>query len=121
MRQRLRRFVPIFVIAFLVHLLAPVAWSWAAAMAVSDPLAAAEICHSDGGAPVDSTDQMGDRLNCAMVCIAHAAVAPDTPRHVVVAAPYREAAGIAWQNCSQGFRARHRGAVAQARAPPSLS
>ena len=46
MRRQFQKFLPIVLIALAVQILAPIAASWAAAIASFDPLQAAEICHS---------------------------------------------------------------------------
>ena len=47
MRRRLRKFLPIVLIAVMVQILAPIAACWAASIAASDPLHAAVICHDN--------------------------------------------------------------------------
>src|SRR5437879_1755707 len=72
MRRRLRKFLPIVLMAVMVQILAPVAACWAASIAGSDPLHAAAICHDDGGANSGQTGQPRAHDGCCSVCsVAH--------------------------------------------------
>ena len=53
MRRRLRKFLPIVLVALVVQILAPIAACWAASIATSDPLLGAAICHDDGGVDLE--------------------------------------------------------------------
>jgi len=53
-RRRLRKYLPIVLMALAVQILAPIATCWAAAIAVSDPLHEAFICHDTGASPQGS-------------------------------------------------------------------
>ena len=58
MRRRLQKYLPIILIALMVQILAPVVACWAAAVAASDPLNTAQICHDNvSSAPVVWRDQ----------------------------------------------------------------
>ena len=59
MRRRLRKFLPIVMMALLVQILAPIAACWAAGIAASDPLAAAVICHDNAAQTNGGGDQTG--------------------------------------------------------------
>ena len=124
MHRRLRKFLPIVMIALLVQILAPIAACWAAGIAVSDPLAAAVICHDNSAQTNGGSDQTGGHQahdgSCSLCCAAHAAASADTPR-ATVGAPYRFALRVLWHDAAvtlPGSRARSH---AQARAPPSIS
>jgi hypothetical protein len=83
MRPRLQRYLPIFLIALLVQVLAPIGVYWAAALAASDPLSSAEICHSSGFAtdqPTNQGGQHGEHGNgCSICCLASASTSIDIP------------------------------------------
>src|ERR1700760_4480326 len=97
MRRRLRKFLPIVLIALMVQILAPIGACWAASIAASDPLAAATICRDGAvaasGQANSSTDQpVGHHMHdgCCMACGSHLPASIDTP-HVAIAVPYRHA------------------------------
>jgi len=122
MRRRLQKFLPIVLIALMVQILAPVAACWAAAVAASDPLRVAEICHDSGSA---ATDQQGDQRGqhgggCAICCLASANASLDTPNPVAFGAPYRETARVAWHEQTVDLSAFRVGSNTQARAPPLM-
>src|SRR5579862_904092 len=121
MRRQLQKFLPIVMIALAVQILAPIAASWAAAVASSDPLQAAEICHSlpDGSGQTDQgTDQHAHDGTCLICCALHASAALDTPQQVALSIPYRPTTRVAWHSAAQDVSsARHR-STTQARAPP---
>jgi hypothetical protein len=123
MRRRLEKFLPVVLIALAVQILAPIGACWAAAVAASDPLAAAEICHTDPGQ--GSSDQSGQHQAhdgvCALCCAAQASAAFDTPQTVAAPAPYRAVAVVAWKPQAPDLRPFGAGSNAQARAPPALS
>jgi hypothetical protein len=123
MRARLRKYLPIFLIALLVQILAPIGVCWAAAVPASDPLSIAEICHNSGaGQPVDQGDQQVGRCSgCALCCLAGATTSIDTPVPVALAVPYRELARVAWHDQILDLSAFGVGSSARARAPPFSS
>ena len=98
MRRRFAKFLPIVLIALAVQILAPIGACWAAAVAVSDPLLAAEICHSDPASVSGQTDQSGEHRGhdgaCSICCAAQAGASVDTLQAVTVAAPYRDVARV---------------------------
>jgi hypothetical protein len=126
MRRRLRKFLPIVMLALAVQILAPIAACWAAGIAASDPLGAAAICHDASGAAgnqADQPDQTGHHAHdgaCAMCCLAHAGASLDTP-NTVIAAPYRHPLRVVWQDVTRQLRDARSSGHAQARAPPSIS
>jgi hypothetical protein len=123
MRARLQKYFPIFLIALLVQVLAPIGASWAAAAAASDPLSAAAICRGIGGAPDQPTEgsQHSEHNGCSICCLASASGSTDTPAPVAFAAPYREVARVVWQDQTLDLSALRVGSNAQARAPPFSS
>lgn len=128
MRRRLRKFLPIVLIALMVQILAPIGACWAASIAASDPLAAAAICRdgvvSASGQADSSTDQTGGHHmhdGCCMACGSHAPATIDTPPHTAVAVPYRHALRVVWHDAALTLPAFRSGAHAQARAPPAIS
>jgi hypothetical protein len=122
MRRRLEKFLPIVLIALMVQILAPIGACWAAAIAVSDPLAATEICHTDLGQGSTSGDQGGQHRShdgaCAICCAAQASAALDTPQATAVAASHRAVASVVWRDGAGDPAPSRIGSNAQARAPP---
>jgi hypothetical protein len=118
MRQRLRKFLPIFLIALAVQFVAPMAACWAAATAASDPLSSIEICHSDPTAPSGSRDPHAQDGGCPICCLAHSQASFDTPQPVAFAIPQIDTVPVVWREDTQAdLRSRHQFS-AQARAPP---
>jgi hypothetical protein len=122
MRRRLARFFPIVLIALTVQILAPIGACWAAAFAISDPLLAGEICHSDPASVSGQTDRGGEHHGhdgaCSICCAAQASASFDAPQASAVVTPYRDVVRVIWRDQVEGlsqFRVR---CHAQARAPP---
>ena len=122
MRQRLQRFLAIALIALAVQILAPIAASWAAASAASDPLRTAEICHSVPDPASGQNDQGGDRAmheGGCLICGALQASAPiNTPQQTALAVPHRRTTHVVWTSASVDVAAARPGSNTQARAPP---
>jgi Protein of unknown function (DUF2946) len=124
MRRRLRKFLPIVLMAVMVQILAPVAACWAASIAGSDPLHAAAICHDDGASNSGQTDQTGQPRahdGCCSVCSVAATGAPVDPPQTAVAAPYHDPARVVWLDRAPDLFGSRTGSHAQARAPPRLT
>jgi hypothetical protein len=121
--RRLKRYVPVFVIALMVQILAPVGASWAFAAAVSDPLAAAEICLSHSPAPGDEGGQHQTHDASCLICCAFntGAVAFSAPEPSIWTAPYRSVSPIVWRDSAPQLADSSTGSNAKARAPPSIS
>jgi hypothetical protein len=122
MRLRLQKYLPIFLIALLVQVLAPIGVCWAAAGAASDPLSTAAICHNSGFDTEQPTDQ-GDQPSqhdseCGICCLVSAGASIDTPKLMAFAAPHRKLIGVTWQDYRPVPLALRVGSNAQARAPP---
>ena len=124
MRRRLRKFLPIVLIALVVQLLAPIAACWAASIAASDPLHAAAICHDNAASSsgqTDHTGQSGAHDGCCSFCsIAHTAAPSGTPQ-TAVTAPYRCSERVVWLDRAPDLFGSRTGSHAQARAPPQLT
>jgi Protein of unknown function (DUF2946) len=121
MRERFQKFLPIILIALVVQILAPIGATWAAAIAASDPLSAAPICHgSQGGGLPAQGDENGRAHDgaCSVCCAAQAGASMDTPEATTVAAPYRPIVRVVWRDEAPGFCSARAGSNAQARAPP---
>jgi hypothetical protein len=123
--RRLKRYVPIFMIALMVQILAPIGASLAFAAAVSDPLAAAEICHQSDPSS-NGSDQGGQHrahdASCVLCCGFSANAAPaSTPEPAGLVAPYRSTSSIVWREHAPQLADSRTGSNAQARAPPSIS
>jgi hypothetical protein len=125
MRARLQKYLPIFFLALLVQIIAPIGASWAAAATASDPLSTAEICHSNVLTADGSADQSGPHSQhngaCSICCLACAAGHADTPVLVVLAAPYRALTRVVWQDQARDLPSCPARSNAQARAPPFAS
>lgn len=125
MRRQLQKFLPIFLIALAVQILAPIAVSWTAAVAAADPLGAAGLCLSNPGHLPAASDQGADHRAhdglCSICCAAQAGASLDTPNSPAVAVSHREPDRVVWREGAPGLAAAHKGSNAQARAPPQLT
>jgi Protein of unknown function (DUF2946) len=122
-RRRLRKFLPIVLIAVLAQIFAPIGATLAASIAASDPLHAAAICHGDAASVPNPSDQSGQPRahDCCSVCnVVHSGGPVDAPQ-ATVAMPYRHTARVAWLDMSPDLFSFRAGSHAQARAPPSFS
>lgn len=125
MRRRLQKYLPIVLIALMVQIFAPIGACWAAAIAASDPLATAEICHDSRTAGQASDQTTGGEHRdhggaCAICCLASAGASIDTPTLAAVAHPHREIARVVWHEQAADLAIFRAGSNAQARAPPFL-
>src|SRR5260370_3862461 len=104
MRQRLRKYLPIVLMALTVQILAPIATFWAAAIAVSDPLHAAFICHDNGASTQGSTGNQDDQTGqprahhgCCSICsLPHTRPPIDSPQRAAVTTPYLHSKRALW-------------------------
>jgi hypothetical protein len=122
MRRRLRKFLPIVLIAVLVQIFAPIGATWAASIAASDPLHAAAICHGDAASVPNPSDQSGQPRahDCCSVCNVVHTGGPIAAPQATVATPWRHAR-VAWLDTAPDLFSSRAGSHAQARAPPSIS
>jgi Protein of unknown function (DUF2946) len=124
MRRRLRKFLPIVLMALAVQILAPIAACWAAVIAVSDPLHAAVICHDDAAQPGNPADQTGGHRAhdgaCSLCCAVHAGASLDVPQ-TAAAIPSRQSLRVVWREVAPELLGSRAGSHAKARAPPSIS
>jgi hypothetical protein len=105
-----------------VQVLAPIAACWSAAIAASDPLSIAEICHDNGaGQPVDQGNPQGHCNGCVLCCLASASGVTDTPALAAFTVPYRSLDRVVWREHVPNLSSCRFGARAQARAPPFSS
>ena len=126
-RRRLQIYLPVFLIALMVQIFAPISASWAAASSLSDPLAAfggAAICHGGGSEADGQTDQPGQTGHhehnvCALCCLAYAGNSIDAPK-AAFTAPHRLSLRVIWYDAEQQPRDTRKNGSAQARAPPSI-
>jgi hypothetical protein len=126
MRRRLRKFLPIVLLALTVQILAPIAACWAAIVAASDPLQAAVICHDNAASTQDQRDnqpgQPGAHDGCCSVCsVAHTGAPVDAPQTAAVSTPYLESKRVVWLDRAPDLLGARTGSHAQARAPPQLT
>ena len=122
MRWRMRKFLPIVLLAILVQIFAPISASWATGAALSDPLGASAICSNSSGGGSGQTDQSGQHSECCVLCcLGQAASVPlDTPL-ATVTKPATLPQRVVWLEAVDNSSALRSGFPAQARAPPSLS
>jgi Protein of unknown function (DUF2946) len=123
-RRRLQRYLPVVLIALMVQILAPIAACWAAAVAISDPLGAIEICHSDpsqtdrGRQGPEHGTHAG---SCWICCVAQTDASFEPPRLVALGVPYGPPAHVIWREETLQLRAFPVDSNAWARAPPAMS
>jgi hypothetical protein len=121
MRRRLEKFLPIVLIAVLVQVFAPIAATWAASIAASDPIHAVAICHGAGTSVPDQSGQPGAHDGCCAVCsMVHGGAPLPTPQ-AAATIPFRHSARVVWLETSPDLFSSRAGAHAQARAPPAFS
>lgn len=118
MRRRVQRFLPIVLIALLAQILAPIAACWVSAIAISDPLASVEICHSNAGGNSGQTNDRADDGGCALCGILLADAPLHTPQCIALSAPYRNVERVVWDHVPLHVHAVRTGSNSQARAPP---
>jgi hypothetical protein len=121
--RRLKKFLPIVLVALVVQIFAPIGACWAASIAASDPLAGAVICHGNGTPGAGQTDQTGHRAHdgCCSVCSVLQTGAPvDVPQIAAIAVD-RVAERVAWLDFAFRLTNARAGSHAQARAPPAIS
>jgi hypothetical protein len=126
MRRRLRKFLPIVLVALTVQTLAPIVACWAASVAASDPLAAPAICHDNAASTQGQGDnqpgQPGAHDGCCSVCRVAGAGAPvAAPQTAAVTTPYLQSERAVWLDLAADLLASRAGPHAQARAPPQLT
>ena len=123
MRRRLKNFLPIVLIALVVQIFAPIGACWAASIAASDPLAAAVICHGNGGSTPGQADQTGHRAHdgCCSACSVLQTGAPVDMPQVAAVAIERPSGRVVWHEFTADLRRPRAGSTAQARAPPPVS
>jgi hypothetical protein len=121
MRQRLRAFLPIMLVALMVQILAPIGAAWAAAVALSDPLHGLEICHGQPGSqPADDQSRpKPGQGSCALCCAAQPA-ALDGPELSAVAVLRRDARDVIWRVNAPDAGPTRTLSNAQARGPPPV-
>ncbi len=127
MRRRLRKFLPIVLIALAVQIFAPIGACWAASIVASDPLQTAVICHGDTASAqghtgqTDPTGQHRAHDGCCSVCsVLHTGVPVDTPQ-TAVTTPCRLPGRVVWRDSAPDVFGSRTGSHAQARAPPQLT
>jgi DUF2946 family protein len=125
MRKRLKNFLPIVLIALTVQIFAPIAACWAAGIAASDPLAAAVICHGNGGSDAAQADQNGAQdvqRGCCVLCgVLHTGAPVDPPQTAALFAFERQTTSVVWHELALEPATLRAGSPEQARAPPTLS
>ncbi|WP_342728826.1 DUF2946 domain-containing protein [Bradyrhizobium sp. B097] len=123
MRRRLKIFLPIVLVALLVQIFAPIGACWAASLALSDPLAAATICHGNAGSGAGHGDQTGHDAHdgCCSACSVLQTGAPIDNPEITAQAVERPSTRIAWLDFAPGLTGSRPISRAQARAPPFLS
>jgi hypothetical protein len=121
MRRRLQKFLPIFMIALTVQILAPIGVSWAAAFALVDPLGPPVFCHDTPGNPIQG-DPGGDRHAghgiCWICCTTQVGTSFDAPRTTAITALHRPASVVTWRDAGPKISITRSGSNSQPRAPP---
>jgi hypothetical protein len=121
MRRRLKKFLPIVLIAVLVQIFAPIGATWAASIAASDPLHAVPICHGAATSVPDQSGPPGAHDGCCSVCsVLHGGAPLPTPQ-AAAKIPFSHAVGVVWLDTTPDLFSSRAGAHAQARAPPAFS
>jgi Protein of unknown function (DUF2946) len=125
MRRRLKKFLPIVLMALIVQIFAPIGATWAASIAASDPLAGAVICHGNAPSAPGQTDQTsGHRAHdgCCSVCsVLHTGAPVDAPQTAAAIAVDRQPERLVWVAFTADPFGSRAGSHAQARAPPQLT
>ncbi|MEH2570334.1 DUF2946 family protein [Bradyrhizobium sp. AZCC 2289] len=126
MRRRLKKFLPIVLMALIVQIFAPIGATWGASIAASDPLAAAVICHGNAPSiPGQSSDQTGGHRahdGCCSVCsVLHTGAPVDAPQTATAIAVDREPGRVDWVAFTPDLFGSRAGSHEQARAPPQLT
>jgi Protein of unknown function (DUF2946) len=125
MRGRLKKFLPIVLIALAVQIVAPIAACWAASIAASDPLAAAMICHGNAAAGAGQNDQsgaQGAQRGCCVLCgVLHTGAPVEPPQTAAIFTFDRQVTAVVWHELALDPAASRAGSPEQARAPPQLT
>jgi hypothetical protein len=123
MPRRLKKFLPIVLIALAVQVFTPIASCWAASIAASDPLSVAVICHGNGGISQDDpSGAQGPQSGCCSLCgTLHTGVPVDPPTSVAVLAFEPQVTSVVWRELELDPATSRAGSPEQARAPPSHS
>ncbi len=126
MRRRLKKFLPIVLLALMVQIFAPIGATWAASIAASDPLAARRDLPGNEPSTSGQTDPTGQHRahdGCCSVCsVLHTGAPVDAPQAAAVrrggiACPER----VVWVAIAPDRFGSRAGSHAQARAPPQLT
>lgn len=118
MARRLRKFLPIVLIALMAQIMAPIAACWATAIAAADPLASVEICHGASGNGSAPSDDRGADGSCTLCCAVLADASLHLPQNSTVLAPVENFSNVIWQQKPAFVIAPRTGSNSQARAPP---
>ena len=125
MRRRLKKFLPVVLVALAVQIFAPIAACWAAGIAASDPLGAAVICHGNAapGTQGDQTAPQGNLRGCCSLCgVLHTGAPVDAPQAAAAIITFeRHATAVAWHEFTLDLAGSRAGSPEQARAPPVFS
>lgn len=125
MRNWVKRFLPIVLIALTVQIFAPIVACWAAGIAASDPLSAAVICHGNAGSGATQDSQNGAqdaRRGCCVLCgVLHTGAPVSPPQTSSLSTFERQATPVVWHELALEPALSRAGSPEQARAPPPLS
>jgi hypothetical protein len=123
MRRRLRKFLPIVLMALAVQFFAPIVACWAAGIGASNPLLGSSICRDDGASSSNSTgpsDQPCARDGCCAACSLAYATPVGTPP-ATTARLDLQPERVVWREVASDQLQSRTGSHAQARAPPQLT
>ena len=121
MRQRLRNFFPVLLIALAVQVIAPIGAAFATTVAASERAWLGEICHHSSDAPSPKGDDGshgcddGYPLCCAAAQI-HGWL--NVPQLIAIALPPAVSTNVDWSEQMSGATASRPGSNGLARAPP---
>ena len=121
MCRRLQKFLPIFIVALTVQILAPIGASWAAAFALADPLGSPVFCHDSPANPIQSDPAGGHHADhgiCWICCTTQVGTSFDAPRTMAISALHRPAKVVTWRDAGLKISISRSGSNSQPRAPP---
>lgn len=121
MRRRLGRFLPIFLIAVAVQLLAPIGVCMAASVAIADPLHGGALCSGGAGGSEDAPGTLPHSRDGSCSACCTAANAPPLAPVLTITPVERQSYRVAWRAFLPGSLAARVTLIAQPRGPPTLS
>jgi hypothetical protein len=124
MRQRLRNFLPVLLVALAIQVLAPIVATFAIAGAVSDWAWSDKICHHGSEASSPNGDDSGHGCDdgCPLCCVAAQGDGwLNVPQLTAISAPQAVCTSVDWSGQMPGGIASLLDTSRQARAPPQTT